>query len=117
VLVVINAVWCISEIVLKPDISLWPFMVISFLFFITSSIFLFIFFRGQNRKLNEETIYTFISVSLKFILELFVAFIWFALMKKTGLVDILLFFVLYLAFSMISILIVLKSLKNKILKD
>lgn len=59
---------------------------------------------------------TFAAISLKFIIELVIALVWFILMKKYGWYNIILFFVLYLAFSIISIVIILKSLKNKTLK-
>jgi len=86
------------------------------MFFLTTAIPLFVFFKGQKKKPPEETMHSFISVALKFVLDLILAFIWFTLMKKTGWIDILLFFMLYLAFSITGILIILKSLKNKTFK-
>jgi len=86
------------------------------MFFITTTIALIVFFMGQKKKPHEETMHSFISVALKFVLELILAFIWFVTMKKIEWIDILLFFMLYLAFSITGILIILKSLKNKTLK-
>jgi len=72
-----------------------------------------IFFRGQSREPQSQTMHTFVSFSLKFLLELVLAIIWFILAKKTTSESVLIFFVLYLAFSLFLIWIILKALKNK----
>lgn len=115
-LALLNIIWFIIISVFNTKLSAWHFPSISGMFFLATTISLFVFFRGLQKSPREETMHSFISVSLKFVLELVLALIWFALMKKTGWNDILLFFMLYLAFSITGIFIILKSLKNKILK-
>ena len=74
---------------------------------------LLIFFRGRKREPATQTMHSLVAVTLKFLLELVVALIWFFVAKKTGLSSVILFFVLYLAFTLFSILIMLKTLKDK----
>lgn len=74
---------------------------------------LLIFFRGRKREPAAQTMHSLVAVTLKFLLELVVALIWFFVAKKTGLPSVILFFVLYLAFTLFSILIMLKTLKDK----
>jgi len=57
--------------------------------------------------------YLFVALSLKLLLEMFLALIWFIVGKKTGTISVILFFVLYLAFSLFSIFYMLKSLNDK----
>jgi hypothetical protein len=61
--------------------------------------------------------HTLLSVSFKFIIELILALIWFIVAKKTTFHSVLLFFVLYLAFTLISIWLILKTLKYRSLKN
>jgi hypothetical protein len=55
----------------------------------------------------------FVAIVLKMPLEMVLALIWFFVAKKTCTYSLLLFFVLYLAFSLYSILFMLNTLKNK----
>lgn len=86
---------------------------LSVVFTLISLLTLFIFFRGQAKESGSQTLHTLVSVSLKLLIELVFAFIWFFIVKKTGLSNVLLFFVLYLAFSLFSILTILKALNYK----
>lgn len=72
-----------------------------------------IFLRGQSREPHSRTMHTFVSVSLKFLLELLLTAVWFIIAKKTSPESVLMFFVLYLTFSLFLILNILKALKNK----
>lgn len=90
-------------------------VLLSVLFSIVSLITIIIFMRGQNREPESQTMHSLVAVSLKFLVELAVAFVWFFLAKKTGIQNVVLFFVLYLAFTLFSILIILKTLKYKTL--
>lgn len=86
---------------------------LSVVFTLISLLTLFIFFRGQAKESGSQTLHTLVSVSIKLLIELVFAFIWFFIVKKTGLSNVLLFFVLYLAFSLFSILTILKALNYK----
>jgi hypothetical protein len=74
---------------------------------------LIIFFRGQDKDPPGQTLHSLISISIKFLIELLFAFAWFFIAKKTGLSSVLLFFVLYLTFTLFLVMILLKTLKNK----
>jgi hypothetical protein len=82
-------------------------------FFVLAVICLFIFFRGQRKDEKTQLFYTLVSISLKFLIELVIALIWFLILKKTEISFIVLFFVLYLTFTIISIFVILNTLKNK----
>jgi len=79
---------------------------------ITVLIFM-IFFRGLNKPPDSQTMHSMVAIVIKFLMELVFAFTWFFLAKKTGLSSVLLFFVLYLTFTLFSVIIILKALKDK----
>ena len=72
-----------------------------------------VFFRGQDREPSSQTMHSMVAISFKFLIELVFAFVWFFIAKKTGLSAVLLFFVLYLTFTLFSVIVILKTLKNK----
>jgi hypothetical protein len=72
-----------------------------------------IFFRGQKRDPQSQTMHLLVALGIKFIIELIIALLWFFVAKKSGLESVILFFVLYLAFTLFSVLVVLKTLKYK----
>lgn len=74
---------------------------------------LVIFFRGQRKDPSSQTMHSLVAVSLKFLMELVLALVWFFVVKKTQLASVVLFFVLYLTFTMFSVLIMMKTLKNR----
>ncbi|MCU0461293.1 MAG: hypothetical protein MUF36_04665 [Bacteroidales bacterium] len=80
---------------------------------IVALVTLIIFFRGQERDPASQTLHSLVAVTLKFLLELVIAFLWFFVAKKTQLSSVVLFFVLYLTFTMFLVLIMIKTLKNK----
>lgn len=84
-----------------------------FSFAISTLLSLLVFIRGLSRESDVQAMHSFVSVGMKFIMELFIALIWFVAAKKTSAEYILIFFVLYLAFSMFSIIVILKTLKKK----
>jgi hypothetical protein len=87
--------------------------ILSAVFTIIALTTLIIFLRGQSREPGSQTMHTLVATGLKFLLELVLAVIWFIIAKKTGLSSVILFFVLYLTFTLFSIIIMLKTLKNK----
>lgn len=78
---------------------------------------LIIFFRGQEKEPAGQTMHSLVAISFKLLLEMLFALIWFILAKKNSLELVLLFFVLYLAFTLYSVFIILKTLKNKSLDN
>lgn len=88
---------------------------LSAIFTVIAILTLVIFFRGQAKEPGSQTMHTMVAIGLKFLIELALAVIWFIIAKKTGLSSVILFFVLYLTFTLISVIIMLKTLKNKAL--
>jgi hypothetical protein len=87
--------------------------ILSSVFSIIALITMVIFLKGQTKEPDSQTLHSLISVSLKFLLEMVLAFIWFIVAKKTSLPSVLIFFVLYLTLTLYSIWVILKTLKNK----
>jgi len=73
--------------------------------------------QGQTKMPDAQTMHTLIAVSLKFLLEMILAIVWFILWKKNSLASVFIFFILYLSLSMFSIGIIMKTLKNKMLQN
>ena len=88
-------------------------VILSTIFSIIAIITLVIFFKGQIKDPETQTLYSLVSLGLKFLLEMVLALVWFIVVKKTSLPSVLIFFVLYLAFTLFSVFIILKILKNK----
>jgi hypothetical protein len=88
---------------------------LSFLFSIIAVITLVIFLKGQTRDPESQTLFTFVSIGLKFLLEMLLALVWFIFAKKTSLPSVIIFFVLYLTLTLFTIIIILKTLKNKVI--
>ena len=86
---------------------------LSVIFTFISFLTLIIFFRGQGKDPAAQTLHSLVSVTIKFLIELILALIWFFVAKKTGLSSVILFFVLYLSFTLFSVLMMVKTLRNK----
>jgi hypothetical protein len=74
---------------------------------------LIIFFRGQSKNSESQTLHTLVAISLKFLLEMVFALIWFFISKKTYPGSVFTFFVIYLTLTLFIVLVMLKTLKNK----
>jgi hypothetical protein len=90
-------------------------VILSLFFSIIAIITLIIFSRGQTKDPESQTLHSLVSVGLKFLLELVLALVWFIVAKKTSLDSVFAFFVIYLTLTLFSVLIILKTLKNKAL--
>jgi len=88
-------------------------VILSLIFSIIAVITIVIFLRGQTKEPDSQTIHSLVSVSLKFLLEMVLALVWFVVAKKTSLTSVLIFFVIYLTLTLFSVWIILKTLKNK----
>lgn len=87
--------------------------ILATLFSIIIVITLYIFFRGQTREPESQTFHSLVSVSLKFLLELILAVVWFIIAKKKSPESVFMFFVIYLTLSLFLVSVVLKTLKNR----
>ena len=74
---------------------------------------LYIFSRGLKKEPASQMMHLMVAVSVKMLIEMVLALIWFFVAKKTYTSSLLLFFVLYLAFSLYSIIFMLNTLKTK----
>jgi hypothetical protein len=90
-------------------------VILSTVFTLIAGICLIIFFKGQSKEPDSQTLYILVAVSLKFLLEIVFALVWFFVAKKTSLESVLMFFVLYLCLTLFSIQAILKTLKNRVL--
>jgi len=73
----------------------------------------YIFSRGLKKDPASQTMHLMVAVSVKMLMEMVLALIWFFVAKKTFTSSLILFFVLYLAFSLYSIFFMLNTLKIK----
>jgi len=101
--------------VIKLNFSFGNIVILSLFFTVVACITLLIFFKGQSKEPDSQTLYILVAVSLKFLLEIVFALVWFIVAKKTSLESVLMFFVLYLCLTLFSLQVILKTLKNKAL--
>ena len=101
--------------VIKTNVPPSNLSIVALAFSITAIISLAIFYRGQMKEPDSQTLHTLVALVVKFLLELIFALLWFIVAKKTSFQSVLIFFVLYLALSLFFILVVVKTLKNKAL--
>jgi len=99
----------------KPDLSALVFLVISF--FILICLAFIIFNIGLGKSGDVQPLFALAAIGSKFFLSAILALVYIMLLKKTGLEYILLFFILYLAFTVYLVLVMLKTLKINSLKQ
>jgi hypothetical protein len=98
---------------LNSYMTLKKIVYLSLTFSLISFFTLLIFFIGQAKTPGVQLIYTFSGISVNFILATITALIWFVIAKNIQTQFVLLFFILYLAFTFFSVLVILNVLKNK----
>ena len=103
--------------IFQIDIHLSDIVILTSAFGFIALCTLIIFFRGQRKEPAVQAMHSLVAISSKLLLEMVFALIWFILAKKNSLELVLLFFVLYLAFTLYSVFIILKTLKNKSLDN
>lgn len=99
----------LTEINFDPSDTL----IISLGFSIISIISIVIFFRGQARGPESQTLHSMAGIALKFILDMVLAVIWFVAAKKNSLPSLIMFFVIYLTLTLLLVFNILKTLKDK----
>jgi len=97
------------------NFDLLPFDVVVLTFFFTLITFtaLLVFTRGRLKQPGRQTFYSMTAIGIKFLLEMSLALGWFFIGKKTSTASVVLFFLLYLAFTIFLMTVILNSLKNK----
>ncbi len=118
---IITLIFAIAGILIKnwsPGLIDWNgsvFLLLSF-FFIMASAFL-VSGIGEKKPADIQSVFTLAVIGLKFILVAIVALIYFNVLKKTGLNNVVLFFILYLAYTTYLIISLVKMQKNRSLKQ
>ena len=87
--------------------------ILTFCFSAIVLLILYVFHKGIKKEPAGRTTYLLAAISIKMLLEMVLALLWFFVAKKTSVASLVLFFVLYLAFSLFSITLMLNTLKNK----
>jgi len=106
-----------SLIIRRTELPVDPssFLSLTVIFAVVNGVSLAIAFAGQGKDKRDQPAYTLASISLKLLAEMVIALIWFFDEKKSGAPNVLLFFILYLSFSLFSIIAMVKTLNNKTL--
>lgn len=81
-----------------------------------TSISLYIFFLGRSKPDGEDSLFTMSAIGIKFLLSIIAALVWFAVLKKVETGELLIFFVLYLTFSVFLVGVIVKELKKNSFK-
>jgi hypothetical protein len=118
-LILIDSALAVIALLLKQPTDLPDLpddtMILSLCFSFICSATVLIFLRGQTREPGSATMHTLVSVSLKLLLDMILALVWFIIFKKSSLPSVFVFFVIYLTLSIFTVLFILKVLKNKTL--
>ena len=88
-------------------------LILTLCFFAITTLTLFIFHRGQKSKPESRVMHLIVAISLKMLIEMLLVLLWFFVAKKNSLTSVILFFVLYLAFSLFSIILMMNALREK----
>jgi len=91
-------------------------LILVILFFILSNIVLSITFFGSKKNPETQVLFNFGAIGVKFVLAAIIALLYFEAFKKSGLNNILLFFVLYLVFTIYLMVIIVKGLNTRTIK-
>lgn len=88
---------------------------LTLIFTIVNGVTLAIAFAGQGRDKKDQPGFTMASVSVKLLAEMVIALVWFIDEKKSAAPNVLLFFILYLSFTLFSVITIVKTLRSKAL--
>ena len=85
-------------------------------FYLMSLLVLSVSYAGSSKSSESQTLFNFAAVGIKFVLSAVIALLFFEAFKKYGLNNILLFFVLYLTFTVYLLVVIVKVLNIRSLK-
>jgi hypothetical protein len=98
----------------RPGIFVWTdAVVLTVCFTVAALISLLIFFNGNSSDARKSVLMTLVAVSVKFLLSLIIALLFFVIFKNRETGSVILFFILYLAFTVFILLTFLNILKEK----
>lgn len=117
---IITTVFAIAGVIIRMKVpGLVDGISISLLlpsFLIITSLSLFVFNSGVSKPPDTQPLFTLSAVGIKFFLAAILALVYFVALKKTDIRFVILFFVLYLAFTFYLIMVIHKALKDRSLK-
>lgn len=82
------------------------------LYFLVNQVVLYLFFKGRSKAPNKSILYTFAAVSAKFMCYLLFIVIYYLVTKNLSTSYLIVFFILYLAFTLFTVLVIVKVLKS-----
>jgi len=82
-------------------------------FAMAALISLLIFFNGTHSEADRSVLMTLIALSVKFLISLIIALLFFVVFKNRETGSVILFFILYLAFTIFVLLTFVNALKKK----
>ena len=85
-------------------------------FFVLSVAVLTLNYLGSGKPPESQMLFNLGAIGMKFLFSAIIALLYFEVFKKSGLNNILLFFVLYLTFTVFLITIIIKDLKTNTIK-
>lgn len=102
---------------LIPDqitgISRNQFLLTLSFYFLVNLVVLSLFFKGKSKDPKKSLLYTFSAISAKFLLYLLFIVVYFLITKNLSTSYLIVFFILYLAFTLFTVLAIVKALKAK----
>ena len=90
-------------------------LILSSAFTVIIIICIIIVIKGQSKSPQKGFWYTFVSIGVKLLLEMTLVLFLFVIAKKNNFEVVLIFFILYLPFTLFLVLTILKTLKKKLL--
>jgi hypothetical protein len=109
----ITGVGSIVLLLLGAEKYLPDFLILSVAFTIIIIACIIIIIKGLSKTPQKSFWYTLVSIGAKMLLEMILAVLWFVVAKKNSIEVVLIFFILYLPFTLFLILLILKTLKKK----
>ena len=113
---VVFAVMAMAILVFPIQITLTDLLLTGSIFLVITASSLLVFLIGIVKSPESQPLYTMGALGLKFFLSMIFALIYFIVLKNTTLGYIILFFLLYLAFTIYLLRGIVKILKIKSLK-
>lgn len=102
--------------ILEAGITIRDLLLPGLVFPVIVAVSFIVFIAGRKKAPDRQPVFTMAAVGAKFVLSSVFALTYFIILKRTGIGHIILFFLLYLAFTIYLLKVILKVLKVKPLK-
>ena len=111
----VTGIGSLTLLLLKAEKYLPDLLILSSVFTVIIIVCIVVIIIGQSKSPQKGFWYTLVSIGVKLLLEMILAVLWFVVAKKNNIEVVLIFFILYLPFTLFLILTILKTLKKKLL--